>query len=284
MLLAPLACGPAGDLGATGQPATIDTIATGGVEACGDGMDNNNNGQVDEGCLCELGQTQACYAGPPGTRGNGYCTDGVQTCIKNGEFARWGECAGSVVPQRAGECGWNGSKYCQQGEVCNTATDGTGVENCADGVDNDGNGLVDCKDPACSNTETCRGVTDGHPTDGSGTGGGAGNGSGGGGGHGTGGDCVPTGPEVCDGKDNDCDGLADEEGVCSGTGDSCLPGSCLSCDQYCGEFRVCRSDGTWSDCRFTGPVHGTQCYPRCYNDADCQKGFMCAGGLCEPGF
>src|SRR5690349_21336151 len=67
------------------------------AEAC-DGMDNDCNGQVDEGCACQTGTTQACYAGPVDTKGVGACKDGVQTCDASGQ---WGPCADEVQP--AGE-------------------------------------------------------------------------------------------------------------------------------------------------------------------------------------
>ena len=236
---------------ATGSVIGADPNATGAVELCGDGLDNDGNNKVDEGCSCLIGTSQDCYPGPIGTRGVGICKDGTQQCKNSGEFSYWGDCSGFVIPTNVGDCGWNGSK---------TAT---GPEVCGDGIDNDGNGLVDCKDPACATLDTCRGVIDNHPTDGT---------------------CVVSGNEVCDGKDNDCNGLVDESGICDGLSEACLPYSCMNCDQYCGEFRVCRSDGTWSSCRFTGPVRGTDCYPRCYKDVDCQKGFACSGGLCEPSF
>lgn len=99
-------CGADGTWGAcTGevQPAT-------GAEAC-DGLDNNCDGQVDDGCACVGGSTQTCYSGPMGTEGVGACKAGTQTCTNNA----WGPCVGSVEPA---------------------------TEDC-DGLDNDCNGVVD---------------------------------------------------------------------------------------------------------------------------------------------
>jgi hypothetical protein len=68
-----------------------------GAESC-DGLDNNFDGEVDEGCSCKPGAVQACYSGPAATRGVGTCQDGSQTCKGAGEFGAWGPCEGSVGP------------------------------------------------------------------------------------------------------------------------------------------------------------------------------------------
>ena len=67
-----------------------------GAELCNNGLDDNCNGQVDEGCPCAPGMVQQCFAGPPGRRNVGICQDGTQICIGQG---MWGECQGGIVPQ-----------------------------------------------------------------------------------------------------------------------------------------------------------------------------------------
>jgi hypothetical protein len=84
-------------------------------ETCGDGLDNDCNGSVDENCPCIPGSVQRCFVGPPGRRALGTCTDGNQTCLGSGEFGTWGACTGGIAPRA---------------EVC-------------DGADNDCNGVVD---------------------------------------------------------------------------------------------------------------------------------------------
>jgi hypothetical protein len=63
-------------------------------EVC-DGLDNNCDNEVDEGCECQNGQIQTCYTGSPRTKGLAECKAGTQTC-SNG---RWGECEGEITPQ-----------------------------------------------------------------------------------------------------------------------------------------------------------------------------------------
>lgn len=97
-----------------------DGCMVGTSDICGDGLDNNCNGEVDEGCTCTAGAVQPCFLGPPGHRGRGACVDGSQTCIEAGEFDFWGPCVGGIRPQP---------------ETC-------------DSVDNDCNGCAD-DNPAC---------------------------------------------------------------------------------------------------------------------------------------
>jgi len=58
------------------------------------------------GCTCAtVGQSVACYTGPPGTRGMGSCMDGTQVCQSRGEFNAFGPCTGQVLPSSPTACG-----------------------------------------------------------------------------------------------------------------------------------------------------------------------------------
>jgi hypothetical protein len=119
--------------------------------------------------------------------------------------------------------------------------------NCADGIDNDGDGLVDCKDPDCAcPPPSC-----------------------------------PPGKECCDGKDNNGDGRIDEGNVCAGVGEPCPPGAFQSCDCYCGVHRKCRPDGTWGPCMVDGD--GSCKAAKITAQSQCPAGFYCDYGECEFG-
>jgi hypothetical protein len=88
-----------------------------GPEMCDNALDDDGNGAVDDGCPCAPGTaSRACTGGVGGTAGVGQCRAGTQACEGLGEFAMWGTCTGAVGPS---------------------------TEQCADGVDNDCNGMTD---------------------------------------------------------------------------------------------------------------------------------------------
>ena len=64
------------------------------------GLDDDCDGKVDEGCPCSPGQTQPCFSGPRNFRNIGTCQDGVQTCkfTLGSAIGSWGECEGGINP------------------------------------------------------------------------------------------------------------------------------------------------------------------------------------------
>ena len=162
-------------------------------ELC-DGLDNNCNGEIDEGA-------EACTDYYKDQDGDGWGADGesVCACSPNVDFKA----------TKAGDCNDNdASIYPGASEKCGDKTD----NNCKDGIDEpgasgcvsyfkdaDGDGYGIAADSQCR----CA-PGDGHTTT-------------------EAGDCddgdktvYPGAPEKCDGKDNDCGGIADEEQPPSG--------------------------------------------------------------------
>src|SRR5688500_16429788 len=127
---------PAESVIATGCVGEIDE---GAAMLC-NGLDDDCDGRVDESCWCDPGAVQRCFAGPPGRRGHGGCTDGNQTCVSMGEFGgTWGPCVAGISPAA---------------EAC-------------DGLDNDCNGCTD-EIAGCRPAGSCPGpgdprVADGRP-------------------------------------------------------------------------------------------------------------------------
>ena len=167
------------------------------TETC-DGKDNDCDGATDESL------SQTCYSGSSGTQGTGLCIAGVKTCA----VGRWGTCQGEVTPI---------AEVCDaKDNDCNGAIDDGLVKACYSGSAAT-LGIGTCT----AGTTTCAagkwGACQGE---------------------------MPPGVEVCDDKDNDCDGFTDESLVRScykgGTGTQGV-GPCKAGSQTCGA-------GKWGSC------------------------------------
>jgi hypothetical protein len=290
------------------------TIPSGAGESCGDGIDNNGNGAVDEGCGCAVGTTQPCFTGLRESRGVGACSDGVQQCQGGGEFSHWGPCTGDTLPTPEvcdgidNDCDVARDEGCPDAcvpsefaveTICDDGLDNEcdgvadcfdpdcppccGEEICADGIDNDCDGMADeyCDEP-CTPVEiaTVEGCSDGIDNDCD-----------------TRADCydidcvwVCCTPESCgDTQDNDCDGSIDcndsdccTEMICFGSeicgSLCCMPGTWRYCDtpSYCSWGRQeCRPDGYWGSCAETGAP--AECAGMYYYNASCcvSAGYCC---------
>jgi hypothetical protein len=219
--------------------------------ACDDNLDNDGNGLVD--CV-----DPACVAnGRPGTLGHICCASVF-------------DCAGQCENLELG-CSCNAQAY------PNTCWDA--LETCGDGVDNNGDGKIDCFDALCMGTEECKGCDpncEGKQCGDDGCGNSCG-------------DCS-TG-ETCDEGTGQC-----EQDLClnvaCGSCETCNPetgqcessGTCCSSDADCGDCESCQSGGTCvSKCTEAQMCENGECkdcQPQCDNR---QCGDDGCGGECTPG-
>jgi hypothetical protein len=67
------------------------------IERCGNAIDDDCDGAIDEGCECAPGAVEVCpYLGPHEVLGVGACRADSRTCGPDG---RWGKCEGEVLPR-----------------------------------------------------------------------------------------------------------------------------------------------------------------------------------------
>jgi len=287
-----------------GMPSTCEAGMPTPNELCdgdNDGLDDNCNGQIDEGCPCTKGDVDLCYTGSPETRGKGACKDGTQTCTAANQ---WGACIGDVLPSLEtcngidDDC--NGSVDDGFGETtCGVGACQVTVQNCIPGqpppvctpedpstevcnkIDDDCDGMVDNGNPG-SGVDCMTGLT---------------------------GLCAPGKTNCVDGKlicepnvmpvaelcnniDDDCDGTIDngnpgsgnmcptgQMGECATGITSCFQGS-LVCNAPAPMADVC--DGLDNDCDGAIDNHGVGVGDPCMTGipGECSTGFTdCAMGV-----
>jgi len=159
-------------------------------EKCGDGIDNDCDGNLEEGCGCTSSELD-CFPGPPEKAGVGVCEKGTMECLEE----NYGACAGAELPTL---------------ELCGADGTGNGKDDNCDGKTDEGCICTPGETRNCgSSTGICERGTQECQSDA------------------TWGACEghtpPDDGETCNAKDDDCDGLVDEN----------VKNACGKCGAYC---------------------------------------------------
>jgi hypothetical protein len=297
----------------------VQTTPAAPAEICDNGLDDDCNGLVDEGCgpppVCTDGAQRGCYEGGTGCTGplggpytcTGVCQSGTQTCAGGA----WGPCLGQVLPSPEvcntrdddcdgpvddgttcspgygcvqgiclpGTCGLEVAP-CPLGYVCSAPTGGTcQAANCP--TVPCGPGLI-CQGGSC--VDPCAGVN-------------CGPGSACSGGFCTAGGCHLTGcpaGEVCAGgtcRNNACAALTCPTGTfcrVSLSGATTVADCVRSCAYVsCAAGQACSADGFCASPAVCSPACGTgqlclsgTCVPDPCAGVGCGTGQICSGGAC----
>ena len=247
-------------------------------EVC-DGLDNDCNGMIDEnmlprvcfgpetelgicegsetcmgaqGWMCDAGSSQLEECNGVDDDCNGVVDDGMESRICSGQPNQFGTCEGNE--NCLGVQGWVCDAPMAEEEVCD------GVDNNCSGVVDDGLFSRPCASRnefgTCEGEENCAGL------------------------QGWVCNAQPASPEVCDGVDNECNGVIDdgfnprpctsqpnEIGVCQGT-ERCLGDQGMVCDARIASVEIC--DGLDNNCN--GII----------DDGICYDGNDCTDDMCDP--
>ena len=194
------------------------SVNPGAIEIC-DGIDNNCDGTIDDGCECTNETTQQC--GPQTDVGE--CVFGTQTCT-NGI---WGQCTGAIGPttEVCDNLDNNCDGQVDEGDVC--VVPPTTETICNDLIDNDNDTLVDCADQDCADDPACQSECVSQSS-------------------------VETG-YCTDGVDNDCDGAIDGQDSDCGPAPECTSQATLTCSTgllgICSAgTQTCNATSSWGSC------------------------------------